>query len=978
MDVERWRRIEALYHAADARPQNERTAFVRQACAGDEALAREVLALLDQPASAGAFFAQPAAGIAAPLLTDESALLGRRIGGYEIVSRIGAGGMGEVYRARDTRLGRDVAIKILPRAFTSDPDRLARFEREARVLASLNHPNIATIHGVEDADGVRAIVMELVDGDTLADRLASLGASHKFMPVREALAIARQVADGLDAAHEKGIVHRDLNPANIAITRDGVVKVLDFGLAKAVAGAPGGEPGAPTFTVDRTAEGLLLGTVAYMSPEQARGQVVDKRTDIWAFGCVLYEMLTGRGAFKQETVTDTLAAVIEREPDWSAVPDATPSAIVRLLHRCLEKDPKRRLRDIGDARHDCDLLADEDTAVGGSGRRKVGALAVALAITGAAVVGFVAFTLMRPPGGPAPVVSRLVISLPSGDDFRARGRQIVDVSPDGRQIVYAANRRLYLRPLTQLDGMPIAGTEPPPDVPIARRTDGSALNPSFSPDGQWIAFSQNGQLKKVPATGGSAVVLASGYEEEPYSVRWQTDGTILIVDCGLQGEASGIWRVPESGGPPTLLIPHDRSDVKSIPISPQRLPGGDLLVTELNMNRPEQSEIVVRSPRSGTRQVIQHGLAARYLKTGHLIYGLRSTLLAVRFDSRTHQVSDVPVPVLPDVAQESAAGAWGGLVYAVSDTGTLVYLSQSALTPRRVPVWVDRQGRDQPLGADQRAYEYPRFSPDGQQIAFDTRDQQGDIWTWDVARATLTRVTFDRRAAGPPVWTPDGRAIVSGFADADERVNLFRQSVTADARPERLVTSKNFKSAFAFSPDGRGLVFQESDPRTNIDLWLLSTETGATSTLLSTPFNEQNPDISPDGRWLAYQSDESGRGEVYVRPFPNVKGGRWQVSTSGATRPLWSRDGRELFYLDADRRLTTVSVQTAPHFANGPAITLFETKRFGVEGIARNFDIAPDGRRFVFIKNLPTPADARRLVIVLNWSEELKQRVPTR
>src|SRR5262252_1662252 len=354
MDAERWRRIEALYHAADARPRDERTAFVRDACAGDEALARDVLALLDQHASAGAFFAQPAAGIAAPLLTAESVIVGRRVGGYQIVSRIGAGGMGEVYRARDTRLGREVAIKILPRAFTSDPERLARFEREARVLASLTHPNIATIHGVEDTDGVRAIVMELVDGETLADRLASLAASHKRLPVADALAIVRQVADALDAAHEKGIVHRDLKPANIAITRTGIVKVLDFGLAKAAVGLLGGGPGAPTLTVDRTADGLLLGTVAYMSPEQARGQAVDKRTDIWAFGCVLYEMMTGRPAFAGATVTDTLAAVIEREPDWTALPAATPPVVVRLLQRCLEKDPRRRLRDIGDARLELD------------------------------------------------------------------------------------------------------------------------------------------------------------------------------------------------------------------------------------------------------------------------------------------------------------------------------------------------------------------------------------------------------------------------------------------------------------------------------------------------------------------------------------------------------------------------------------------------------------------------------------------------
>jgi len=894
---------------------------------------------------------------------------GARLGPYEVVSLLGTGGMGEVYRASDTKLGRHVAIKVLPEGVASDPDRLARFHREAHVLASLNHPNIAAIYGFEDSTGVHALVMELVDGPTLAERIA-----QGPIPVGEALAAATQIAAALDYAHERGIVHRDLKPANIKVTPERAVKVLDFGLARVIAvdGAVH-ETQAPTMTIGSTREGTVLGTPAYMSPEQARGQAIDKRTDIWAFGCVLFEMLAGRAPFARQTATEALAAVIERDPDWQALPASTPAAIVTLLERCLTKPLERRLRDIGDVRH---YLDDARGSAPVPRRRRRRITVVAAVVLGAAALAVAVASLTRMArriAAPPAEVTRLLIPLGSSDVFNIEGQPPFAVSPDGHRVVFAINQRLYTRQLDRLDAQPIAGTEPPSSLGPGRGPNW-ARSPFFSPDGQWVGFFEGAVLMKVPVTGGVAQTVSSQAPATSPS-KWLADGTILFGTNGPEGAgAGGIWRVAASGGAPERIVPLKSGEW---PLSPQLLPGGsEVLFTLSRADRTDDADVVIQSLSTGERHIVWHGgHSARYLETGHLLFGHDRTLFAVRFDRARYRTIGAPVPVVSDIAQEIAAGAWGGLEYDVADDGTLVYLPDSAVRLRRVLEWVDRGGSGQPLDIEPRAYEYPRISPDGKRVLLDLRDQQNDAWVWDFDHRALTRVTFDRHSGGPVVWTADGaRAIYA--PNRDGVINLFWKPISGGDE-ERLLTSTNTQFANAVTPDGRSLLFEEVDPKTKFDLRLLALDHSRESTpLIASPFNDQNPALSTDGAWLAYQSDESGRAEIYVRPFPNVEAGRWQVSIAGGTRPLWSRDGRELFFLDLERRLTVVDVQVKPAFRVGPARTLFDTKPFGLEGINRNFDISPDGRRFLFVQNLPIPPDAKRFVVVQHWLEELVRLVP--
>jgi serine/threonine-protein kinase len=883
--------------------------------------------------------------------------------------------MGEVYRARDTRLGRDVALKTLPAALTADRDRLQRFDREARLLAALNHPNIAVIYGVETMDAgleathpQHALVLELVEGPTLAERIA-----RGPMSIPDALAMARQIAAALDAAHEKGIVHRDLKPANIKLTSAGVVKVLDFGLARATKPERAiDESGAATTAVGMTGDGTVLGTAPYMSPEQARGESVDKRTDIWAFGCVLYEMLSGRQTFAERTIADTLAAIIHRDPDWSILPAATPEEIRRLLARCLEKDPARRQRDIGDVGHALDAPFDATLHDKPASTRRALVVGLAVAAAAAAAIAFAALTWTRSGGGNAESVTRLFIPLSSADSV-SWASQPLTISPDGRRIAYAANGRLYVRALDALDPIPVAGTEPS-RVQQGGREAGSAGAPFFSPDGEWLAYVQAGEIRKVAIAGGppvtiapSPVGLASGWWSEPDSM--------LFGAFDIDRRTGGVWRLPAAGGAPKLVIPAERGQIV---MAPQLVAGGrDILFTSATAGRWDEAEVSVYSMDRGTREVlIRGGLGALYVSSGHLIYGSRGTLYAVRFDPASRRVERSPVPVVRGVAQPSTAGAWRGPLFAVSTNGTLVYLPEAAVTIRRVPVWVDRQGNEEPLPAEPRAYQTPRISPDGRRVAFDMRDQENDVWLWDFAGRRLTRLSFDRLTGGTALWSRDGQFVVFG-PNLSGIQNLVRQRADGTGEVERLTSSPNAQMADAFSADGRQIVFEEADPKSKFDLRILTLcDKNGSHALLQTPFNEQNADLSADGRWLAYQSDESGRPEVYVRPFPDVASARWQVSPSGGTRPLWSRDGRELFYLDTERRLTVVSVRSAQGFSTEAPTTLFDTTPFGLQGIGRNFDISPDGRRFLFVKSLPAPPDARRFVVVQRWFDELNQLVP--
>ncbi len=856
---------------------------------------------------------------------------GTRIGSYEVVAQIGAGGMGEVYRARDTRLKREVALKILPDSFANDPERLARFQREAEVLASLNHPNIAIIHGLEESEGTRALVMELVEGDTLADRIA-----RGPIPVDEALAIAKQIAEALDAAHEQGIIHRDLKPANIKRRDDGTVKVLDFGLAKL---GPGGAdapaaPGAthsPTLSLAFTGVGMILGTAAYMSPEQARGKTVDKRADIWAFGCVLFEMLAGKRAFDGTDATEIIAAVVRGEPEWSALPTATPPKLIAVLNRCLQKDPRLRARDIGDLRFELDevsrapALGDTSTAIPRVPlwRRAIPYAAVVLVTVG--LTASVA-SLLRAPAPDRPV-ARFVINLPENEQFSNTGRHAVAISPDDAHIVYGANGRLNLRRLDQLVATPIRGTEGTPASPQE-----AARNPFFSPNGQWIGFWQNGQLKKVSVTGGAPVVLCLA--DNPWGASWSDDDSIVFG----QGP-KGIMRVAVAGGTPELVVKVDAGESAH---GPQMLPRGRGILFTLRPSGAQtwdESRIVVQSLTTGERkEVIKGGSDARYLPTGHLVYALENTVLAVPFDVDTSNVTGGPVPVLDRVARAGGLTSTGAAHFSVSARGTLVYFEDLGAfsAAKRTLTWVDRNGGETAIKAPARPYRYPRLSADGQRITVDTFDEELDVWIWNLAGETLTRLTADAAADSYGVWTPDGGRVIFNSTRAGSRGigigNLYWQASDGTGAAERLTDSPNNQVPNAVSQDGTKLVFRE-DTAKGSDLLLLPLQgERRAQPLVQTPFTERNADISPDGRWLAYESNESGQFEIYVRPFPNVNDGRWRVSTGGGTVPLWARNGREMFFMTLrGESLMAAAILASPGsaaFRSATSIKLFDTRGY--------------------------------------------------
>jgi eukaryotic-like serine/threonine-protein kinase len=901
---------------------------------------------------------------------------GSRLGAYEVVAQIGAGGMGEVYRAHDEHLKRDVAIKVLPSEFALDVDRLARFKREAQLLASLNHPNIAAIYGFDQVGDTQTLVLELVEGDTLTNRIA-----RGPMPIDETLPIAKQIAEALEAAHEQGIIHRDLKPSNIKVRPDGSAKVLDFGLAKAVDPSPNATDVAqsPTITSPAmTRMGVILGTAAYMSPEQARGKTLDKRTDIWSFACVLYEMLTGRRAFGGDGISDTLVFILSKEPDWSALPSAAPAGIRRLLSRCLQKDPRRRLRDIGDARLEIERLlagAPEDEAAPAippgpaHGRRERLVWAAASLALGAIVAGLATWVALRPAPGAA-ALKRFVIPVSGlgAVGSTALGRHVVTLSPDGRHLVFVANRRLYLRPLNRLEAVPMGGTE--------GNNPTHARDPFFSPDGEWIGFWHAGRLKKIPVGGGAPVTLCEA--DQPFGATWGEDGTILF------GQGSrGIWQVPATGGgAPVQAIRVQEGEQAH---GPQRLPGGgDWVLFTLRPANPaswDSARGVVQSTSTGERKVlIEGGTDVRYLPTGHLMYVLRGTVLAVPFDVARRAVLGGPVALVEGVMQ--VTGQTGAAQFSVSRDGTLAYLPATAgATAQRALVWVDRRGREELVGAPARVYVGVALSPDGTRVALGAQDEDNDIWIWNFARRTFTRFTFDPGAEGLPLWSPDGRRIVF-FARGTAGSNLFWQTADAAGAPERLTASQNLQVPNSFSHGGDQLVLHETDAKTGTDLRLLSLEGDRrTEVLVQTTFNERNGEISPDGRWIAYDSNESGRTEVYVRPFPSVHAGRWQISTGGGVRPIWAPSSRELFYVapgETASRMMTVPVQTATVFSHGSPEMLFEGRYF-LASTNRTYAVASDGQRFLMVKEGDTSTDtAAQVVVVENWIEEVKRLVPVK
>jgi Tol biopolymer transport system component len=889
---------------------------------------------------------------------------GTRIGPYEVLDLIGAGGMGEVYRARDTKLRREVALKVLPEAFAADPARRARLEREAHVLASLNHPHIAAIYGFEDGDTVTALALELVDGETLADRIA-----RGPIAIDGALAAARQIAEALEAAHARGLVHRDLKPANIKLTRDGTVKVLDFGLARPVGPSDAdGRADLPTVTLT-TRTGVILGTPAFMSPEQVRGQALDKRADIWAFGCVLYEMLTSSPAFASGTTSDTLARVLEREPDWSRLPSETPDAIRRLLRRCLEKDPGLRLRDAGDAlleMHDALAGASEqDAAVGPAWNRSVLLAAVgSVALLTALVAALITWNVTaREPRA----VGRLSYVLPDGQSFSIPARPLVSIAPDGASIVYAANSRLNLRTIAEWQAVPIRGTE------------GSPTTPFFSPDGQTLGYwdAAARELRKISIAGGTAISLAPA--PSVYGASWTTDDDILYA---LE---DGIWRVAADGGPPERLASITQDELA---YGPRLLPGGKAVLFSV-VNRGamlgqstawDSAQVVVYSLETGETRSLGKGSDARVLPTGHLLYAVDTVLYAVPFDRSRLEVTGGPVPVVDGVQRmvRGSGGQGGGANYDVSQQGILVYVPrflEQGEVPRRL-VAVDRQGRAQPLIDDERDYWRPRISSDGARIAVEVLrgGAKTESWIVDLPRQTATPLATDGDSAYP-VWAPDGQSVVYR-SNRGGRRGLYRQAADGSGGPQ-LISNRDV-TADDISREGV-VVFHTVSSQ---DIGTLRLDDQSVSDFLSTDAREHMARFSPDGKWLAYTSNESGQDEVYVRPFPRTEGAARLISIGGGSGPVWAPDGGTLYYRGASGDLMAVSTTLSPQFTAGRPQALFRfAGLYRMSGTAAAFDVHPDGQRFIMVTEADTAttsAPRQQLNVVLNWYDELKRLVPVR
>ena len=902
---------------------------------------------------------------------------GTQVGPFQITASLGAGGMGEVYRASDTRLKRDVALKVLPEAFAHDAQRMARFGREAQLLASLNHSHIAHLYGLEESNGIRALVIELVEGSTLAERIG-----RGPIPVEEAAEIAKQIADALEYAHDKGIIHRDLKPSNIKIGSNAQVKVLDFGLAKAME-TDGSEldiSTSPTISIAASRAGMLLGTAAYMSPEQAKGKSVDRRADIWAFGCVLFEMLAGKPAFGGETITDTLAAVVRGEPEWDQLPAKLPSKVRDLLQRCLNKDPKQRLQAIGEARIILEnWLQNPDAEAGTAGtatakeRSRRGeriAWGVA-AVLGVAVLALAAPFMQR---SLAPVQTVRLISEIGTDAKLYAGYGISSaLSPDGSRVAIVASgsdekHRLYVRALDQLQATVLPGTE-------------DAESPFFSPDGRWLGFFASGKLKKIAVEGGAVVTLCDA--PRGLGGTWGEDGSIVFAP-DIRG---ALFKVSSSGGAPVPLTTLDAAAGEATERWPQYLPGGRAVVftSDTHGGNYEDAEITAYSISSGQRKkLVSGGYYGRYLPTGHLVYMHEGTLFAIPFDVKRLELSGSPTPILEGV---SSTTGYGSVQFSFSENGTVTYIPGHGGFPLVTTYWLDRQGKFTPIREKPGDYYEPAFSPDGKRLAL---RMDSDISVYDLARDTLTRLTFDGNNRRP-LWTPDGQKITyAHFAKAGSvgAADIYWTHADGTGSPLRLTDSSRVKLPFSWHPSGKLLVFGEGTPDGKVSILTLAVEGDekhgwkageikplATSSFL---FLETGWSFSPDGRWLAYMSNENGHFDVYVRPFEG-SGGKWQVSTAGGLNPKWSRTGKELFYSTPDNR-----VMVAPYTVSGESFSAGQpqlwspgqfTDRLGLV----NYDVHPDGKRVVVLKTPIGSEDVSpsKFAFVFNFFDELRQKVPS-
>jgi serine/threonine protein kinase/WD40 repeat protein len=903
-------------------------------------------------------------------------MIGKSLVHYEITSEIGRGGMGEVYQAKDTKLGRDVAIKVLPEEFALDKDRVARFQREAKLLASLNHPNIAAIHGLEESEGIHFLVMELIEGQTLKDRIKS-----GPIPVEEALKLALQMAEALEAAHENGVIHRDLKPANIKVTPDGKVKILDFGLAKAYAGDQGNVSLAdsPTISAAATQKGVILGTAAYMSPEQAKGKPVDKRADIWAFGVVFFEMLTGRQAFTGETVSDTLASVLAREPAWQSLPPNLHSRIRFLLERCLEKEAKDRHSGISDARVEIQkVLADPSglfvqpsTITKPRKRMQIGLPLVATIAVFCIIIAALAVWILKPTEPRQ--VSRFYYEVPEGREFSNPLSPFFKVSPNGRQFVYCTTEGIYLQSIDELDAKLIAGT-----------VDEDPSDPFFSPDGQWVGYwsMADEKLKKIPINGGAPIALAD--IDNSSGPSWCDDNTILYGSY-----ISGIRRISADGGTPEVIIGQAGEHL----ISPQLLPDGKSVLFTKHEWVGGALQAVMESLETGERKVLIEGaIGVRYYPTGHLIYTIENDIFAAPFDPDKLEITGGQVPLLEDVFTSTRTH------YDISDSGTLLYIpgtnaATGTSVEQRTLVWVDRNGKEEAIPTPPNDYGLPSISPDGTKVALSANiGDNVDIWVWDFARNTMTRLTFDDAADLAPLWTPDGKRIV--FTSGRKGTGVYWKAADGTGEVEHLcsVPGKSLLPV-SWSSDGKTMTLMAVDIRPISTAQNIGSDIGVMSMegdreyrpLLEEKYLEANPRISPDGRWMVYTSNESGREEIYVRPFPEVQsGGRWQISTNGGSGPLWSPNGQELLY-QSNEGMMVVDVETEPTFRPGNPKSLFRGTYYSpslAQVAIPQWDIHPDGKRFLMIKDLQTTDEdsaggiPHKFIVVTNWFEELKQRVP--
>jgi serine/threonine-protein kinase len=955
---ERWQEVKKVLAGALERSPEQRHAYLGQACT-DPDLRREVESLISAHEQGDGTFMEQVPSNTGTLKN------GAKIGTYTIQEPIGSGGMGEVYRAHDTKLKRDVAIKILPRSFAKDPERLARFGREARLLAALNHPNIAAIYGLEDSDDAPALVMELVEGPTLADRIRQAP-----IPIEEALPIARQICEALEYAHERGIIHRDLKPANIKLSRNGSVKILDFGLAKAIQGpAEENLANSPTLSQMATEAGVVLGTAAYMSPEQAKAKPVDRRADIWAFGCVLYEMLSGKKAFPGETVQDTLVSVLRNEPDWSQLPAATPIRVGLLLRRCLQKDPRQRLQAIGEARISLEAVlsgasdpAMLPTPVQPWRRAGPWALGFVAAIIACAAAWFLRPSLQQA----AKPVTRFTITLPSGEELAVQGGPCLALSPDGTELVYVATparsttAQIYLRAMDTAQTRLVPGTE-------------DAVSPFFSPDGQWLGFFSDGKLKKVPLRGGGVQIVADAGVNS-FGATWSREQMIAFT-----AYSSAIQEVPDSGGTPKPLTRFEAGE--TIHSWPEFLPGSKAIL--FGVFSSTATGISAQMIGSVDRRDLIRGQEAympRYAPSGQLIYAQGGNLMATPFDSNRLEIKGGPVTVVENVLQSSSDGA---AQYAISDNGSLAYVPGSARDVGSKMVWVSRTGTEQVLDVSARSYNQPRLSPNGKRVAVDVVKSAEDmqVWIYDLSR-TFSPFTF-QGANRHAVWTPDGKRIAF-MSNREGPTQIFWKLSDGGGGLEQLTIGAGATTAdilpipYSWTPDGRLLAFVKLLPTTTSEFWLLNTADHTTRRLMTSDAADGAPQISPDGRWLAYASDESGRREIYVQSFPSL-GGKWQVSADGGNEPQWNRNGRELFYRDGGKMMA-VEVTTQDGFVAGKPRELFEGNyEPAVSGYVRaQYDVSLDGQRFLMLKPVEQQQSApTQINLVLNWTEELKHLVPS-